>query len=158
MKKILVLLVCGLLVGASVADASVNSTQDRYSGKGVTTVVIKLPSIAQNVLDTTYVDISDADWALLAAAAPLAGLPFSIGATFAASCDSVRFAGIGYSNLGSLWVEQYSSAAATNALTTTVSIRVFALTVPARMLRIITKNVDATTGANTIAICYPNKK
>lgn len=156
MKKILIL-VAGLLMVASLSEATQSAVQRKSIKNGVAIVYLKMPSQAQNAIDTTYVDISDADWSQLSNATLASSsrvLSLAIGASFGASQDSVNCQ-TGQSIDGVLWTDAYSLASTADNLTTSANLKSIPLAIPAPLLRVIVKNVDATTGAAQVSLCYP---
>lgn len=160
MKKIIGFVLVTLLVGVNVASATTGATVKRRNQDGMTIITLTMPSQAQNAIDTTYVDISDAKWEQLpnATLASSAGVcRMSIAASFGASQDSVNTQ-IGQSIHGTLYTDAYSLANTGSNLTTSANLKAIPLGICAPLLRVIVKNVDATTGAATVSICYPSVK
>lgn len=161
MKNILGFVAVALLMGTGVSEATVGARQTkRQMGGGITQITLVMPSQAQNAIDTSYVDISDADWSQLSNATVASSsrvLSLSIGASFATSQDSVNTQ-IGQSADGVLWTDAYSLANTGSNLTTSANLKAIPLAIVAPFLRVIVKNVDATTGAAKVTLVYPSKR
>ena len=159
MKRILILAAFGLLV-AGQALATVSATQTREEYGGIMVITLKMPSQAQNAIDTSYVSLKNAAWSQLpnsTIANSMVILEATIGASFGASQDSVNTQ-IGYSLDGVLWTDEYSLANTGSNLTTTAPQKAIQFTKIAPLLRIIVKNVDATAGAAKVSLAYPTKQ
>lgn len=181
MKKIVFLVVIGCLLAAPVL-ATENGAKPTNRGNWKLWT-IDLPSMAQNAIDTTIVDISDALWTI--AAVDTAGdfdtvstgaygtadfqyeMDFSVSFEGATGVDSLNIQidygydyfenpePVGVSGLNDQnWTALYSLASTASNVTSTTHTRNLKATVPCPYLRFACKNVDATTGTSQLVIAY----
>jgi len=147
MTKILstLALVVGLVL-PGVAHATRTTASEQKTNEMVVWT-IAVPSQAQNAIDTTYaISIADlSDWD------STNGRKLSLQFAGASGVDSTNTA-IQVSLDGTTWLAVYALANDGSNLTTTTPMKTLTITNIARFLRVISKNVDATTGTATIRI------
>ena len=170
MKKTLLFLVVGCLLATS-AVASTNTGSKVILGNwAIVTIPTPSAAVAQNAIDTTIVDVSDALWEILQdddGTVVVSHMAFYTSFEGGASMDSVNTQwdyGYDYLNNPQItttaglqdqnWTALYTLANTATTMTAAAPTLSLLATVPAPLLRIAVKQVDAAALGYVVVIAY----